>query len=136
MKAGQPKKESGFAKPHVLEAEFQSTVIEMAQACGWECFYIPDSKRAAQVGRPKGWPDLTLVHPVMHVLIFVECKVDAAYSKLSPEQTKWLMDLENCGELVQLWRPSIWPHIERVLQGPIERTWDALENAEGIGKIE
>jgi hypothetical protein len=133
MRKHSPKREFALASSLVMEREFQDTVIKMAQTYGWECFYIPDSKRSAQVGRPRGWPDLTLAHPEMSILIFVECKIDTRSSKLSPNQIKWLTLLEDCGENVQVWRPSIWPHIEQVLQGPRSRTWEALDNPERVG---
>lgn len=136
MIRGQSKKESGLiTKPSVMEREFQATVIEMAKAFGWECFYIPDSAKAGAVGRPKGWPDLTLCHPVMNILIFAECKTDSVSSVLRPEQRMWLKILENCGENVQVWRPAMWEHIEQILQGPRERTWEALDNPEGVGQV-
>ena len=130
MIKGQSKKESGFSKPSVLEREFQATVIEMAKAFGWECFYIPDSAKAGAVGRPKGWPDFTLCHPVMRILIFAELKSDSRDSQPSTDQEKWLTILVNCGENVQLWRPAMWDHIEKVLQGPAERTLLALDRSD------
>ena len=132
MIKGQAKKNSGIPKTLVLEAQFQETVIEMAETYGWECFYIRDSKRSAQVERPHGWPDLVLCHPVMNILIYAELKTDdLSESKLSPDQVKWLTMLENYGEIVQVWRPQMWPHIEGVLQGPELSTWDALNEEVG-----
>jgi len=130
MERGVAKRQSGIAKPHVLEREFQATVIEMATTFGWECFYIPDSAKAGAVGRPKGWPDLTLCHPVMCILIFAELKSDSRASQPSGDQQKWLTILDTCGENVQLWRPAMWDHIEKVLQGPAERTWQALDRSD------
>jgi len=132
MIQGQSKRQSGIVKPTVLEREFQDTVIQMAKAFGWHCFYIPDSVRAGAVGRPKGWPDLTLCHPEMNILVFAELKTDnLTKSKLSAEQRYWLTLLSNCGESVQLWRPLLWDHIEKVLQGPSVSTWEALHSGNG-----
>lgn len=140
MIKGQPKQHPGIPPMTdkmlaVRESEFQATVIEMAQAFGWEPFYIPDSRRSAQVWRPNGWPDLTLCHPIMAILLFVECKTDSKASKLSPDQQKWLVHLENCGATVQVWRPSMWSHIEAVLQGPETKSWNALENTDRVGML-
>lgn len=128
MERGISTKQPGMRKVHVLEREFQETVIQMAKAYGWECFYIPDSARAGAVGRPKGWPDLTLCHPEMNILVFAELKSDDLKSKPSNEQRRWLTILDNCGESVQLWRPAMWDHIEVVLKGPAVLTWNALNN--------
>jgi|GEM_PF-3374688 len=110
------------------EAQFQDTVIAEAKLWGWKCFYIPDSARAGAVGRPKGWPDLSLCHPVMGIFLFAELKIDTADSKLSTYQCDWLSWLHDCGETVQVWRPSIWDHIETVLGGPAPDSWAALNN--------
>jgi hypothetical protein len=126
-------KQLGVPTVKVMEREFQATVIEMAKAFGWECFYIPDSAKSGAVGRPKGWPDLTLCHPKMFILIYAELKSDDPKSQPSPEQVKWLSILDNCSEIVQLWRPRMWDHIEAVLQGPPEKTYAALNNLEQVG---
>lgn len=126
MQKNQPKNQPGNLKIQVMERQFQSTVVEMAKAFGWECFYIPDSAKSGVVGRPKGWPDLTLCHPEMAILVFAELKSDNAKSQPTPDQVKWLTILDNCGEMVQLWRPRMWDHIENVLAGPSAKTWKAL----------
>ena len=112
----------------VFERDFQATVLETAKAFGWEAFYIPDSAKAGAVGRPKGWFDMVLVHPEMCICLFVENKTDAPTSVLSPDQERWAKIMDDCGQVVQLWRPSIWDHIEAVLKGPAVLSWAALNN--------
>lgn len=126
MERGQSRQQIGIPPLHVMEREFQDTVIKMARAYKWECFYIPDSARAGAVGRPKGWPDLTLCHSSMSILIFAELKTDNRASRPTEDQLHWLDLLHECGEVVQLWRPSMWDHIEAVLKGPGESSWKAL----------
>ena len=120
------------AREERIEACLQrpDTVIEAAKDCGWTCFYIPDSARSGAVGRPKGWPDLTLCHTGMNILVFAELKTDNPRSQPSDEQRKWLTVLHDCGEAVQLRRPSMWSHIETVLKGPAAITWNALNNSD------
>lgn len=100
----------------VLERDWQSTVLEAAAAKGWEAFYIPDSKRAGLVGRPKGWPDLALAHEGLGMLLFVENKTDQG--KVSPDQRRWINLLTAAGQRVEVWRPSTdWDYIVKILEG-------------------
>ena len=109
----------------MTEAQFQRSVIELAQLNGWRVFHA----RKAQNGKGQwrtpvaadgaGFPDLVLVK---HTIIFAELKTDTG--RLSPTQREWFNALTRAhASVVEVWRPKDWPHIERVLTGkPAERT--------------
>ena len=65
----------------VKEANFQATVIELAELHGWRVYHTHDSRRSQP-----GFPDLTLVR--RYRLIFAELKREGG--KLTAEQTAWL----------------------------------------------
>jgi hypothetical protein len=97
------------------EAQFQRAVLEAAQALGWTCYFAWKSYHS-----PKGYPDLTLVHPgrpgLPSRLCFAELKVGRR--ALTPEQAQWLALLgEVPGIEVYVWKPEAWPEILTVLQG-------------------
>lgn len=83
-------------RPALSEGAFQTQVLDLAALRGWRPYHTHDSRRSH-----KGWPDLVLARPPR--LIAVELKTDTG--RLTPEQRRWLIDLEACGLEVDLWRP-------------------------------
>ena len=104
----------------MTEAQFQRSVIELAQLNGWKVAHF----RPAQNGRGNwrtpvaadgaGFPDLVLVRDRV---IFAELKTDRG--RVRPEQQAWLDALtearvkaQTSGVLdVVIWRPKDWPDI-------------------------
>lgn len=92
--------------PKQSERDWQATVLQYAALRGWRAYHNPDSRRSTA-----GFPDLVLVRRP-HV-VFAELKSDTG--RLRPEQVTWLDELRACGVTAVVWRPSDWPHVERVL---------------------
>ena len=91
----------------MLEKDFQEQVIDIAHTYGW---FVAHSK-PCRLGKKtmtawgadgKGFPDLTLVHP-MHGLLFRELKQDRNYA--TPEQREWGRRLIEAGGNWAVWKP-------------------------------
>ena len=103
------------------EAGFQRAVVELAEATGWLCYSIPDSRRASSAG----FPDLVLAHQARRMLIFAELKTEKG--NLRREQKIWLdalaaavaspMPSDSDRAQVCVFRPHNWPEIEKLLRG-------------------
>ena len=103
------------------EADFQKTLIQMAQYKGWKIYHSPKRQMKRNDGSTyyataitadgKGYPDLTMVRKGR--LIFSELKTDSG--RTSPEQDSWLEELGKCAECF-VWRPKMWAEIERTLE--------------------
>ena len=91
------------------EKDFQAQIVELAEKIGWRKYHTYDSRRS-----DPGFPDLVLA--LVPRLIFVECKLDKASSKLTQNQRDWLEILKLCGQEVYVWRPSDWDTIVKVLE--------------------
>jgi hypothetical protein len=89
----------------MTEKEFQSQVLELAEATGWLCYHTYNSQRSQA-----GFPDLVLVRG--HRLIFAELKREKG--RLSESQRTWLAALEETAE-THVWRPSDWDTVIEVL---------------------
>lgn len=107
------------------EKEFQGHVLSLAVAKGWRCYHTYDSRRSQP-----GFPDLVMVRGGR--IVFAELKSERG--KLSEPQMEWILALREVEErvdyyvmdagwddpsdtmLVQCWRPSDWPEIERILK--------------------
>jgi hypothetical protein len=89
------------------EADFQRTVIDMAQRLGWLVAHWPNA-----VMNPI-WPDLTLIKG--RRVIFAELKTERG--KLGLKQAQRLAELETIGAEVYVWRPSMFESIEMTLRG-------------------
>jgi hypothetical protein len=111
------------------EAHFQSQLVKFAQSRGWLVFHVSDSRKEVTrrrggtnvrvlVGDPltKGYPDLTLVHPMRRLFVVRELKTD--HGRLTVEQRKWIVALEQAHVDVDVWRPRDLKSIERFLAGP------------------
>lgn len=109
------------------EAQWQATVVELAQRTGWKVAHFSDSRKEVTgtggarrlVGDAlaKGWPDLVLGRDG-HV-IFAELK--AKNGKTTPEQEAWLFILSTIAEAapdlvtVAVWRPQDMERVKRAL---------------------
>jgi len=99
------------------EAEFASWVTDLARACGWLVYSVPDSRRTEP-----GYPDKTMVHPEWGLIRFVECKTDEGRvstkrrvtkrGRVLPSQQDWIDALG-----ADVWRPRMRPWIEAFLKG-------------------
>lgn len=86
MKAVDYKK---LANEQLSESEFQSRVINLARATGWEHYHTHDSRRS-----PAGFPDLK-----------------REKGRVSEEQLRWIQMLTAAGQDACIWRPSDWEQI-------------------------
>lgn len=101
--------------PSPTEAEFQATVIELAETCGWRAMHVRPSRVrgdswATSTSIP-GWPDLTLLGHGR--VIFVELKTTSG--RLTSDQRQVLDELKRAGQDARVWRPSSWREIEATL---------------------
>lgn len=85
----------------MLEAEFQSRIVECATLHRVETFHVNLSIRSEP-----GWPDLVLVGA--NGALFRELKKQDG--KVTPAQTFWLGILEDAGLDTGVWRPDQWPY--------------------------
>lgn len=114
-------RESSGRRQGKPEGDFQKTVIEYAQWCGWRVAHFKtvtvrgDGDRMRHVtpvaADGKGYPDLTMVRDR---LVIVECKSEVG--RLRPEQLVWLEALGRAGVEVHVWKPSMWPKVLEVLR--------------------
>ncbi len=101
----------------VSEAEFQEAVCAYADAQGWRWTHFRPAKtdkgwRTPLSGSP-GFPDVVFTRDGR--LVFAELKSQKA-RKPAVDQQAWLDDLARVpGVTVCLWRPAMWPDIEKVL---------------------
>jgi hypothetical protein len=99
----------------ISEAEFQSTVIDLAKACGWMVahFRPAQTQRGRWVtpmtGNP-GWPDLALARNG----VFYAVELKRHGGKPTPGQLAWLAALGGHG---RLWAPTDWREIVDTLTG-------------------
>jgi hypothetical protein len=93
------------------EAEFQRTVIQVAEARGWRVYHTHDSRRSQA-----GFPDLVMVRSPR--IVFAELKAyqkGHGWNKLSQEQFEWLSDLALCDLDCYVWDARDWERIHAVL---------------------
>lgn len=101
----------------ITEANFQRTVIELAQLGRWRIHHQRPARtkrgwRTAIQGHA-GFPDLVLVRPPD--CLFVELKSDTG--KPSPDQIAWARVIERCGLHILVWRPRDMERVKRILLG-------------------
>lgn len=82
------------------EAQFQQSVVDLAQLRGWMVMHIADSRR----GLGAGYPDLTFLHPRTGELLFAELKTSSG--RVSHRQQEWIDALHRGGHVVHVWRPA------------------------------
>jgi hypothetical protein len=111
------------AQELITEKDFQATVIDLARTYGWIVGFTHDARKSEP-----GEPDLRMVHPVQHRVIFAELKTvkgrltKGRYNKSGrwlPGQDQWQDALISCpGVEYYLWRPDgLDGEIERILRG-------------------
>src|SRR5262245_48795773 len=107
-------------KPPGPEEALLRQVLELAYHTGWLTFHTRAARtahgwRTPVQGDGKGFPDLVLLHPRRALLVFVELKSDRG--QVTVDQDRWLAALHFAGLRAELWRPCLWPEIERFLKG-------------------
>jgi len=112
---------SMIADDLVKERELQETIFKIANQTGWIVGWTHDARKSEP-----GEPDLRMVHPLWHRVIFAEIKtMKGKYTKgrwnkrgtrRLPGQDEWGQALSDCpGVEYYLWRPSDLEEIHRVL---------------------
>ena len=97
-----------FIDASMTEKEFQSQVLELAEATGWLCYHTYNSQRSQA-----GFPDLVLVRGDR--LIFAELKREKG--RVTSHQRAWLEALQQTiAAEVHTWRPSDWERVEQILK--------------------
>jgi hypothetical protein len=97
------------------EADFQKSVIQIAQLKGWKVAHfktiqtITGSWITPVAADGKGFLDLTLLR---ERLVVAELK---AGTGLRPEQKEWIEAWRRAGVEPFVWTPADWPEIEEVL---------------------
>jgi hypothetical protein len=108
-------KKASTKLPPISENNFQKQVIQMAHIRGWKVAHFRPARvivkgketwRTPVSADGEGFPDLVLAR--RGTVLFRELKSDAGV--ISKEQQAWLIE---CGGRV--WRPDMWPTIEREL---------------------
>lgn len=93
------------------EPRFQRWVVATARANGWRVRVM--DVRVGQMRRghkpDRGWPDLLMVHPSRHRLLWAELK--DAKAPVKPEQEEVLTMLRAAGQETHVWRPQDWEQI-------------------------
>ena len=107
-------------KSTLTEANFQATVIELAELHRWRIYHVAKVKGQLRSETSKGFPDLVFARPgigaqyVRARLVFAELKLEGEYP--TEDQEIWLDLLRSAGKDVYVWRPSDWREIEEVLR--------------------
>lgn len=123
----------------MTEDELQEAVIGTAQLLRWRVAHFRPGEttkgwRTPVAADGAGFPDLCMVHPEQHRVLFVELK--AANRLLRIEQQAWLASLmcaagENLE--VDVWRPADWTsgRIEQALRGTIPADFESRRLRDG-----
>ena len=104
----------------ISEKELLATVLELADAYGWMCFHIFETRRHARVSS-KGFPDLVLGRRINQEVDIIVAELKSESGSLSPEQRAWrdiwqlVSGVPGSALQYYLWRPS------DLLDGTIER---------------
>ena len=101
-----------------LEADFQRSVVDLAERCGWRCYHVANVRRHLRNETARGFPDLCMTDG--ETVVFAELK-RGPRERPTADQRRWLDLLEGVGYRATggvrayVWRPDDWPEIERVL---------------------
>ena len=90
------------------EKDFQKIIWGFAKSRGWLVYHNPDSRFS-----PAGFPDLTMCHPKVGRVVFVELKSEKG--RLRKMQGKWIEALQLSPCEAYVWRPSDLPEIRKIL---------------------
>jgi hypothetical protein len=91
----------------MTEAQWQTTVIDLAYAHHWRVYHTFDSRRSYP-----GFPDLVLVRDR---IIYAELKSEKGRVTLT--QQEWIDDLNGAGGEAHIWRPSDFDEVKQILRG-------------------
>ncbi|MGB3330132.1 MAG: VRR-NUC domain-containing protein [Thermomicrobiales bacterium] len=103
---------AGNAPAHqdnLTEGEFQNQIVSMANALGWTMRF----HNVYAIGSDRGYPDLTLVHPVKGV-VWIEVK--GPKPNIYQRQVEWLETLQEAGQAAYLVYPEDYDAVARLLQ--------------------
>lgn len=81
----------------ISETAFMNTVIQAAEALGWQVYHTHDSRRSQ-----KGFPDVVMIRRGR--LVVVELKTEKGV--VTREQQAWLELFRSAGVPAYVWRPS------------------------------
>lgn len=99
------------------ESEFQTKVIDLAEGKGWRVYHVSNVKGRLINKTAVGFPDLVLAKWSRRRLLIVELKREDGV--IRPTQEWWIAILRSIpGVDMRVWRPSDWPEIGNVLEGP------------------
>ena len=101
-----------MSKSTLTEADFQNTVIEMAEWHKWRIYHVAKVKGQLRSKTSVGFPDLVLSRPGR--LVFAELKLEG--EEPTDDQIIWHAFLRSVGADVYVWRPADWLEIEKVLR--------------------
>jgi len=114
----------------ISERELEEQVMTAARYLGWRVAHFRAGMTSRQyrdktgglknrwvtpvAGDGAGFPDLVLVNPAQHRVIWAELKSDIG--RITSGQQKWLDDLRASGQEVYVWRPGDWEDIVHILE--------------------
>ena len=101
-----------MSKSTLSEADFQRTVIELAEWHGWRIYHVAKVKGQLRSHTSKGFPDLVFARPGR--LVFAELKLEG--EDPTADQEVWHELLRSAGEEMYVWRPADWREIKEVLR--------------------
>ena len=100
-------------KSTLSEANFQKTVIEVAELHQWRIYHVANVKGQLRSKTSEGFPDLVLARPRRN-LVFAELKLEG--EEPTANQLIWHELLRSIGEEMYVWRPADWRAIEEILR--------------------
>jgi hypothetical protein len=102
--------------PHVSEDEFLTAVLDLAQLRRWHVLHLRPARTARGWETPiqaggKGWPDVFATRGARAIAL----ELKSAHGQTTPEQDRWISDLDQAGIQALVVRPADWPLIVRLL---------------------
>lgn len=95
----------------VLEKDWQKQVRQLADTLGYRRSYHTYNSRRSDTG----FPDLVLVSPQRHRIVYLELKRENG--KVTKQQAQWIRDLHAAGAEVYVARPRNLQALAAVLSG-------------------
>ena len=96
------------------EAQFQASIIKLAELHGWLIQHNARSDRNLRSHTSPGWPDLFLVHPDYDACA-IAAEVKVGRNVTTNAQRRWLYALAGAGCHAVVWRPTPAPAAEKWL---------------------
>lgn len=105
-----------MTRPTITEAQWQATVVELAQLHGWSVVHHRPARtdqgwRTAVSYDGAGWPDLILLRDRL-----VVAELKSARGRLTPDQQAWIALLTDAGVETYVWRPDQFDDVAKVLR--------------------